>query len=254
MATLTGFRARLHSGDLLLGALMSIPDPALAAIMGHAGFDFVVVDGEHGPFTLDSLRACVEALEPTPAAAIVRPAANDPVLIKQVLELGIDGVQPPSIASAAEAAAAVRGARFPPEGKRGIGVGRWSAYGTGLPGRLHEANARTAVIAMIEDADGVENAAGIAAVEGLDGIAIGPFDLSASLGVPGEPGHPRVVEAIGKIADAARAAGVAVGTACAPADAPRLAAQGLRLLTIFVDGLGLAAAAGQAVETARAAA
>ncbi len=248
---LTGFRRRINSGELLVGAMLSIPDPAAASILGRSGFDFVVADAEHGPFTLTSLRACIEALEPTPAATIVRPASNDPVLIKQTLELGIDGVQLPTVSSAAEAEAAVRASRFAPEGERGIGLGRGSGYGADLSRYLRESNARTAVLVMIEDATGVANAREIAAVPGVDGIVIGPFDLSASLGVVGEPQHPSVVEAIDRIVDASLAAGCNVGTACSPDQAAALAARGMRILTIFFDVLDLAAAARRSVAVAR---
>jgi 2-keto-3-deoxy-L-rhamnonate aldolase RhmA len=253
LTTLTGLRARLHSDDLLVGAFLSIPDQAVASILGRSGFDFVVIDVEHGPFTLTSLRACVEALEPAPAATIVRVAANDPVLIKQALELGVDGVQVPAVGSVEEAAAAIRAARFAPEGNRGIGLGRGSGYGSHLPRYLREANAATAVIVMIEDAAGTANAAEIAATEGLDGIVIGPFDLSAGLGVIGEPRHPAVVEAIVRIVEAARASRVSVGTACPAEEVASFVAQGMRLMTIFVDVLALASSAGQAVEVARSA-
>jgi 2-keto-3-deoxy-L-rhamnonate aldolase RhmA len=245
----TGFRARLHSDGVLLGALVGIPDPAVAAIVGRSGLDFVLLDAEHGPFTLTELRVCVEALEPTPAATIVRPAANDPALIKQVLELGVDAIQVPSVGSAAEAAAAVRASRFAPEGNRGVGLGRGSRYGGDLERYLREANASTAVIAMIEDRAGVEAAAEIAAVDGLDAIVIGPFDLSAGLGVIGEPGHPTVVEAMDRVVEAT--GGLTVGTACSPEDAPAFVARGMRLLIVFVDVLALAASARGAVETAR---
>jgi 2-keto-3-deoxy-L-rhamnonate aldolase RhmA len=251
MTELAGFRQRLRSGDLLVGALLSIPDPAVATILGRGGFDFVVVDGEHGPFTLTSLRACVEALEPTPAAIVVRPAWNDPVLIKQTLELGVDAIQVPSVRSASEAAAAVRAARFAPDGNRGIGLGRAGGYGADLPRYLRESNAATAVIVMIEDAAGAADAAEIAAVDGLDGIVIGPQDLSAGLGVIGNPKHPTVVEATARIVEAALAAGVAVGTACPAEEAAGFVAQGMRLMTVFVDVLALAAAARSAVEVAR---
>jgi 2-keto-3-deoxy-L-rhamnonate aldolase RhmA len=254
LTALAGLRARLHSGDLLVGALLSIPDQAVATVLGRSGFDFVVVDAEHGPFTLTSLRACVEAIDPTPAATIVRAAANDPVLIKQALELGIDGIQLPLIRSAEEAAAAVRAARFAAEGDRGIGVGRGSGYGSDLERYLREANAAIAVIVMIEDATGVAHAAEIATVEGVDGIVIGPFDLSASLGVIGDPKHPRVVQALADVVAAARAAGVSVGTACAAAETARFAAQGMRLMTIFVDVLAFASSAREAVALGRSAA
>jgi 2-keto-3-deoxy-L-rhamnonate aldolase RhmA len=104
---------------------------------------------------------------------------------------------------------------------------------------------------MIEDREGVENAPAIAAVEGVDALFVGPLDLSASLGVPGELTHPRVGEARDRVAAAAARAGVAVGTACAPSEAPGHAVGGLRLLAVFVDGLGLASAAAESVRIAR---
>src|SRR5918997_6207556 len=105
---LAGLRRRLREPQPLAGAILSLPEPGLATILGGSGFDYVVVDAEHGPFSLATLRAVLEALANTSAHAIVRVAANDPTLIKQTLELGVDGIQVPSVGSAAEAAAAVR--------------------------------------------------------------------------------------------------------------------------------------------------
>lgn len=238
----TGFRHRLNDGVLTIGAFTAIPDPALGTILGRSGFDFVVIDAEHGPFTLTSLRACVEAIEATPAASVIRVAANDPVLIKQALDLGIDAVQVPTVSTGAAAEAAVRASRYAPAGRRGMGFGRASRYGLEIERAIREADASTAVIAMIEDAEGVENAAAIAA-SGVDAIFVGPFDLSASLGVPGETAHPTVVAGLERVVAAATEAGVAVGTVCAPEEAAALAAAGMRLLTTFIDSLGLAAAA-----------
>ena len=235
----------------MLGALLAIPDPAVASILARSGFDFVVVDAEHAAFTLESMRSCVEAVQAAPAAAIVRIAGNDPVLIKQALDLGVDAVQVPNVYSAEEAVAAVRASRFAPEGVRGIGLGRASGYGSDMAGFLRDANARTAVIVMIEQAEGVADAEAIARVPGIDGIVVGPFDLSASLGVIGQPGHPLVVEAIDRILAGARAAGVACGTVCSAGEAPAQVARGMRLLTIFADGPALSAAARESVAAAR---
>jgi 2-keto-3-deoxy-L-rhamnonate aldolase RhmA len=246
----TGFRQRVRNGELLIGALVSIPDAAVATILGRSGFDFVVIDAEHGAFTLTSLRACVEALEATPAATIVRVAANDPVLIKQALDLGLDAVQVPTVSTAAEAQSAVRSSRYPPAGERGVGLGRASGYGVDIVRYLAEADAATAVILMIENREGVENAAAIAGA-GPDAIVVGPFDLSASLGVPGEITHPLVTEAIDRVAAAATAAGVAVGTVCAPTDVAARNAAGIRVLTTCVDSLALATSAQENLRTAR---
>jgi 4-hydroxy-2-oxoheptanedioate aldolase len=252
MADLAGLRARLRAPEPLAGAILSLPDPGVATILGTAGFDYVVVDAEHGPFTLTTLRAVAEALAATPAHTIVRVAANDPTIIKQTLELGVDGIQVPGVGSAAQAAAAVRAVRYAPEGERGIGVGRSTRYGLDLPGYLHEANARTAALVMIEDAAGVEHIAEIAATPGLDAIIVGPLDLSAGLGVIGDTQHPKVRDAIARIVEAGRAAGVPVGLGGPPDQLAALAEQGSHVTLVFFDALDFGALARGAAQAARA--
>jgi 2-keto-3-deoxy-L-rhamnonate aldolase RhmA len=250
-AALAGFRARLHAPEPLTAMLLCIPDPAAATIVGATGPDFVVVDAEHGAFTLDSMRACVEALASTPAAVVVRVAANDPVAIKQALELGVGGVQVPMVSTAAEAEAAVRAARYPPEGIRGAGLGRAAGYGRDLAAYLRDANRSTAVLAMIETAAGVDNAAAIAAVEGVDGIVVGPLDLSGDLGVLGEMAHPAVQAAFERVIDAAAAAGKKVGVTTSHEEVGRWRARGCGLFLCFVDVLGLAGSARAALDATR---
>jgi 4-hydroxy-2-oxoheptanedioate aldolase len=249
---LAGLRRRLRAPEPLVGAILSLPEPGVATILGASGFDYVVVDAEHGPFTLETLRGVVEALAATPAHTIVRVAANDPTIIKQTLELGVDGIQVPGVGSGAEAAAAVRAVRYAPEGERGIGVGRSTRYGIDLPGYLHEANASIATLVMIEDAAGVEHIGDIAATPGLDAIIVGPLDLSAGLGVIGETGHPKVQAAIGRIVEAGRTAGVPVGLGGPPSEMRALAEAGSHVTLVFFDALDIAAAARGAVEAARA--
>jgi 4-hydroxy-2-oxoheptanedioate aldolase len=248
---LAGLRRRLHSPEPLAGALLCLPEPGVATILGASGFDYVVVDAEHGPFTLESLRAVVEALDATPAHTIVRVAANDATIIKQTLELGVDGIQVPGVGSGAQAAAAIRAIRYAPEGERGIGVGRSTRYGIDLPAYLHEANARTAALVMIEDAAGAEHIDEIAATPGLDAIIVGPLDLSAGLGVIGDTQHPKVVEAIERIVAAGAAAGVPVGLGGPGSQLRELVERGSHVTLIFHDALDLAAAARAAVEAAR---
>jgi 4-hydroxy-2-oxoheptanedioate aldolase len=252
MAELAGLRRRLQEPEPLTGALLSLPEPAVATILGTSGFDYVVIDAEHGPFTLASLRGVVEALAPTAVHTIVRVAANDPTVIKQTLELGVDGIQVPGVGSAADAAAAVRAIRYSPEGERGIGVGRSTRYGLDLPGYLHEANARTAALVMIEDAAGVDAIEAIAATPGVDAIIVGPLDLSADLGVIGQTEHPRVTAAVERIVAAGRAAGVPLGLSGVPGELARLVAAGSHVTLIFFDVLDLGAAARGAVAAARA--
>jgi 2-keto-3-deoxy-L-rhamnonate aldolase RhmA len=183
----------------------------------------------------------------------VRVAANDPVLVKQALELGADGVQIPMVSTAADAEAAVRAAKYPPAGRRGAGLGRAAGYGRDLSAYLRDANRSTAVLAMIETAAGVENAAEIAAVEGVDGIVVGPLDLSGDLGVLGEMSHPAVEGAFERVIDAAGAAGKKVGVTTGHEDVARWRARGCGLFLCFVDVIGLGAAARAALEATRAA-
>jgi 2-keto-3-deoxy-L-rhamnonate aldolase RhmA len=248
---LAGLRRRLRDPEPLTGAILSLPEPGVATILGEGGLDYVVVDAEHGPFTLTTLRAVAEALDATPAHSIVRVAANDPTLIKQTLEVGVDGIQVPGVRSGAEAAAAVRAIRYSPEGERGIGVGRSSRYGLDLPAYLHEANARTAALVMIEDGAGVENIEEIAATPGVDAIIVGPLDLSAGLGVIGDTQHPKVQDAIARIVQAGADAGVPVGLGGRPDQMRELADAGSHVTLIFFDVLDLGAAVRRAVQTAQ---
>jgi len=245
----TGLRARFHEPGPLFSALMMIPEPAIGSILGWSGLDYVMLDAEHGPYTLASLRACAEAIHATPAAVVVRTASQDAVEIQQLLDLGADGVLVPRIGSAEEAAAVVRAARYPPEGRRGVGGAvRATRYGLDALSYLGGANTSVAALAIIETRCGVANAAEIAAVPGLDGILVGPTDLSADLGVPGVLDHPPVLAAFDTVLDCALAAGLKVGGRAEPRSA---AERESTLAYCFTDTLDVAAAAAAAVENAR---
>jgi len=246
-APVEGLRKLLGSPGPVYSAILTLPDPGVAAILGWSGFDYVVIDAEHGPFTVSSMRSCVDALASTPAASVVRVAANDPAYLKQALDLGVDGVQVPSVRDGAAAAAAVSAARYSPDGTRGVGMGHAARYGSNLREYMRDANARVAVLAMIEDAAGVENAAEIARVEGLDGVVIGPFDLSSDLGLLGQIEHPTVQAAFDRIIESCVQAGTKVG---ALGEVAELARRGVTLFTCFTDGVGLGDAARHAVEIA----
>lgn len=247
---LAGLRKVLGAPGPVYSAILTIPDPGVAAILGWSGFHYVVIDAEHAPFTLESMRSCVDALAASPAASVIRVAANDPSHLKQALDLGVDGVQVPSVADADAAAAAVSASRYSPAGTRGVGMGHATRYGSNLEEYLGTANARVAVLAMIEDRAGVEHAAEIAAVAGLDGVIIGPFDLSADLGLLGQLGHPTVQAAFDHVIECCVAAGRKVGSL---GDVAALARRGVTLFTCFADGSALGASARQALEDASAA-
>ena len=233
---LAGLRRVLAEPGPVYSAILTIPDPGVAAILAWSGFDYVVIDAEHAPFTLESMRACVDAIAPSPAASVVRVAANDATNIKQALDLGVDGVQVPSVRDAEGAAAAVSASRYSPAGTRGVGLGHATRYGANVEEYLAGANSRVAVLAMIEDGVGVENAAAIAAVDGLDGVVIGPFDLSADLGLLGQLEHPTVQAAFDRVIGCCVAAGTKVGSL---GEVSALARRGVTLFTCFVDGSAL---------------
>jgi len=249
-AELAGLRKLLSDPGPVYNAILTIPDPGVAGILGWSGFDYVVIDAEHAPFTLESMRACVDALAASPAASVIRVATNDPTHLKQALDLGVDGVQVPTVSDADQAAAAVRASRYSPEGNRGVGLGHAARYGSNIEEYLATANSRVAVLAMIEDRSGVEHAAEIAAVEGLDGVVIGPFDLSADLGLLGQLEHPTVQAAFNHVIESCVAAGTKVGSLGEVATLARL---GVTLFTCFVDGSALGAGARQVVADAGAA-
>jgi 2-dehydro-3-deoxyglucarate aldolase/4-hydroxy-2-oxoheptanedioate aldolase len=253
MTALTGLRARFHEPGSLYSAQMLLPEPAVATILGSAGFDYVMVDAEHGPFTLASLRSCVEAFRSTSAAVVVRTASQSEVEIKQCLDLGIDGVMTPRVESAEEAAAVISAARYPPEGTRGLSRAvRAARYGLDGATYAGGANASIAVLAIVESARGVENVEEIVAVPGLDGVMVGGDDLSADLGLLGRPDDGRLLEAIDIVVRSALAAGVKVLKAGSEAESP--AHCDSWIVHCFLDAIGLADAARQALDGARASA
>jgi 2-keto-3-deoxy-L-rhamnonate aldolase RhmA len=249
MSAMSGLRGRLHEPGPVFFAQMLIPEPAIASILGSAGFDFLMIDAEHGPFTLSSMRACVEALKATATSAIVRTASHSEVEIKQLLDLGVDGIMAPCVESAEEAAAVVRAARYPPEGKRGVSRAvRAARYGLDGVSYVEGANARIAVLAIIESGRGVENVEEIVAVPGIDGIQVGGDDLSADLGLFGKYDDPTLREAIDKVAICTIEAGLKIGAGYQPKSA---AERDSLLVHCFLDAIGLASAASEGLDRAR---
>lgn len=208
-----------------LGALLRMPAEPLVELAGLAGLDLVVLDTEHGP--ADGLAAHLTAARAGGARALVRVPGTGPGEIQRALDAGADGIVVPHVRSAAQARAAVAAAHHPPRGHRGFaGYTRAAAYGLVGAAEHLARSAATAVVAMIEDGDGVDGAADILAVDGVDGVLVGPADLAVALGVPGQTGHPRVAAATAVVHGAARDAGVAVVVIVGSADAARAALAG----------------------------
>lgn len=236
-AVLTGLRARLAQGPPVLASFSIVPRVEVVEIAAAAGFDAVVLDREHGPVDVSDLLPLVAAAHGAGIHAVVRVPANDGPMICAALDVGADGVLVPHVGSAAAAASAVAAARHAPEGHRGVNpIVRAAGYGADPGAFLAGANGRVAVIAMIEGAEGVAASAEIVRTPGLDAVFVGPYDLSAALGIPGETGAPEVVARIGSIAEEAAAAGIACGTyAPTPEVARRWIGAGLRFVGLGFD-------------------
>ena len=230
-------RERLRgNGPPLLGTFVIVPRLEIVEIAALAGFDLVVLDQEHGPIGVESLPSLLAAASGAGILCVVRVAECRAKLIEAALDAGADGVLVPHVSSAESARTAVAASRFAPEGRRGVNpYVRAGAYGTDT-GFVAEANARAACIAMVEGREGAEAVEGILAVGGLDAIFVGPVDLASSLGVPGQPEHPLVVEAVGELIAKGRAAGVATAVfAPTPEAVRRWLNLGVRLVALSID-------------------
>src|SRR4051794_36701770 len=189
------FRSRLTSGETLLGTMVTLPAPATAEILADIGFDWLFIDGEHGPLETRELLAILQAVGHR-VACIVRVPAADEVPIKKVLDLGAAGIIVPQVNTVEQAANVVRYARDSPSGSRGVGLARAHGYGLRFQEYVETANERVAVIVQAEHAQAVANIESIVKVEGIDAVLLGPYDLSASLGKMGRIDDPAVIAAI----------------------------------------------------------
>ncbi|MCX7028087.1 MAG: aldolase/citrate lyase family protein [Spirochaetes bacterium] len=204
---------------LAIGGHVFLTDPSISEAMASFGYDFIWIDGEHGPFDKEKLLAHIVATNAGGAAALVRVPANDPALIKPVLEMGPDGIIVPMVCTAEEAKKAISACRYPPAGIRGFGPRRANRYGT-MPIAEYLAGADTSFlkIVQIEHVDAVRNLSEILAVDGLDAVIIGPNDLSASIGKLGYLGDPEVVALYDEIVATCKREGKPCGVSIGPGD------------------------------------
>ena len=203
---------KLQAGEPVFGAAVSVSDPTITEALSDA-VDFVWIDQEHNPLSMGDVQGHIMATKGSPATPIVRVPWNDHVMIKRVLDAGAAGIIVPMVRTADEARRAVRACLYPPAGIRGYGPRRPSNYGRhGGVEFIHEANASVIPILQIEHIDAVEQIDQILEVPGIASLVFGPNDLAGSMGLLGEPYHPKVMEAIGRVVDRANAAGVFVGS------------------------------------------
>jgi 2-keto-3-deoxy-L-rhamnonate aldolase RhmA len=205
-------KRKWKSGQPSAGMWLRLTDPTIVDMVGDLGFDWVMFDAEHIAYDLQPLQNLFIALKGTNTLPLLRVYDNDPAYIKRVLDIGAAGVLVPQINSAAEAAAAVAAVKYPPVGIRGTGPRRPSRYGRNFTEYVNSANDQTIVLVMLEMAGALREIDQIVALPGLDGIIIGPTDLSMSLGCNGDPSQPVAQEAISTIIAKAVAAKLPFGT------------------------------------------
>jgi 2-dehydro-3-deoxyglucarate aldolase len=242
------FRRSVSSGESLIGCWAALASPITTELLGMIGFDWLLLDAEHAPNDVLSLIPQLMALKDSRSAPVVRPPANDSVVIKRLLDGGFFNFLIPFVDSAANAERAVAATRYPPQGIRGVSVGqRGNRYGT-VANYLDIANENICVIVQIESRTAVAAIDEILAVDGVDGVFVGPSDLAASYGYLGNANHPDVQQAIARVFERAAAAGKPSGIlAPVQADAERYMSMGCTIVAVCAD-MGLLRNAAQAVQ------
>lgn len=236
------FKARLRAGDSQLGLWNTIGGNTVPEMLGGAGFDWVLIDCEHAPIETVEVLGALQAIGQNPeVSAVVRPATNDPVLFKRLLDMGAQTFLVPYVQTAEEAAAAVRAMRYGPTGIRGMaGMTRATRYGR-VADYYNRAEPELCLIVQVETIDAMSQLEAIATTEGVDAVFIGPSDLSASMGLRGQTSHPDVVAVIDDAFARLKAVGVPAGImALDPAEARGYIAKGSTVTAVGVDLVMLA--------------
>lgn len=194
-------KSKLFNNQLTIGSWITIAHPSIIDVMASAGFEWLVVDMEHTSIDLSQAHILIATIQANNMKALVRVSKNEEVIIKRVLDMGADGIVVPMIKNAAEAKEAIDYAKYPPVGKRGVGLFRAQKYGQGFNEYKQWVKDELVIIAQIEHIEAVNNIEEIITVEGIDGVIIGPYDLSGSMGFPGDFYRTDVSQAIQKVVD-----------------------------------------------------
>ena len=197
-------KARLRRRQMAVGSWITLAHPAIAEILARAGFDWVAIDLEHSVITIREAGELIRVIDLCGCEPLVRLTSNDSDQIKRVMDAGAHGVIVPSVNSAAEAQKAVESVYYAPRGRRGVGLARAQGYGTRFASYRAWLKSNAVVIVMIEHEQAVRRIDAILSVDGVDGYLIGPYDLSSSLGVPGQLDHPKVLAAMHRVQQSAQ--------------------------------------------------
>lgn len=243
------FRRDLKQGKTLIGPMLTLGAPEVAEILAGVGFDWLFLDAEHAPFDALGLQHILQSVgRQTPC--LIRLALPNELGIKKALDIGATGIIAPMVNTAAQAEQIVSWAKYAPQGHRGVGLGRAHGYGLNFQEYIERANAESVVVVQAEHIDAVNNIEAIVQVDGVDAVLIGPYDLSASLGLMGQVTHPDVVAAIKRVTQACQAANMPLGVFGISAEAVQpYIEQGYTLIVAGVDTLFLGQAASALLNT-----
>lgn len=207
------FKTRILSRARQIGLWLGIADSYAAEICASAGFDWLLIDGEHAPNDIRSILAQLQALAGHASAPVVRPPVGDPIVLKQLLDVGVQNFLIPMVETRDQAQVVVRATRYPPQGIRGVGsaLARASNWNRRAD-YLATASQDICILAQIETPAAIDHCAEIIATDGIDGVFVGLSDLAATMGQAGRPDHPEVLEGLRRVAEIARHANKAVGT------------------------------------------
>lgn len=197
--TNSSLKHKLKKNQLTIGSWLTIPHQAIIEILGSSGLEWLVIDMEHAPISIESVVNLIGHIQGNGMQALVRVSKNEEVIIKRVLDAGADGIIVPMVKNKEEAIQAVNFVKYPPIGKRGVGLNRAQKYGTAFDTYQNWVKEELVVIAQIEHIEAVINLEEIFSVEGIDGIIVGPYDLSASMGFPGKYEREDVKEALARV-------------------------------------------------------
>ena len=190
-------KRRMKAGETVIGTWNSFPSPSVVNAIGCAGLDFVVIDCEHGPMNFETAENLVRAAEASGMSSVIRVPSNTDHFILRALDIGADGVQVPHVSSSDDAVEVVKSAKYSPIGERGLSpFTKAGLYGVNAVNHIKDSNEKTMVVLNVEGVEGLKNLPSISSVDGVDVVFIGPYDLSQSMGKPGDVENPEVISAI----------------------------------------------------------
>lgn len=205
------FKTRLLAKERLVGTWCMSGAPTIVEAMGWTGFDFITIDGEHGPYGRADILASLRALEGTPTLPMVRAPSHDPAHLKFLLDIGARTLLMPMVETADQAEAIVSATRYPPDGRRGFALMHRASRYLSVEDYAHVANDGICIVAQLESPGAIERLDEIAAVPGIDAVFVGPGDLSAAMGLLGQPTHQDVMDAVADTAQRCAALGIPCG-------------------------------------------